>query len=147
METTKYEKVFPTGNVDVDMKILNMLNDNELYNMCSSNKYLYKLYNGDNFWIKRIMEKYPNIDINLHKKDKNNRSWKEYYFDDLARFNKKLSKTNLNKILVKSSGEGKIVSVIISIKKSSNINSSLKLALKLAKNEGHRNVIKHLTKT
>ena len=44
-----------TGIADVDMKILQELNDDEIYKVCSVNKYVSKLCNNDNFWLNRLL--------------------------------------------------------------------------------------------
>jgi hypothetical protein len=56
-------QVYFTGVYDTDRKIINELDDNDLFSVCSSTKYTQKLCSED-FWKKRFIEKYG---VNLGK--------------------------------------------------------------------------------
>lgn len=65
-----------TGNKDVDLKILSLLDDRELLLICadkSENSYINKLCSDENFMKNRVYEKYGHINKNK------NRSWKNLY--------------------------------------------------------------------
>ena len=47
-----------TGQKDVDITILNLLEDKDLINMCKTNKYVNSICENDNFWRDRIIKKY-----------------------------------------------------------------------------------------
>ena len=47
-----------TGQKDVDITILNLLEDKDLINMCKTNKYVYSICENDTFWRDRIINKY-----------------------------------------------------------------------------------------
>jgi len=67
-----------TGLKDTDLLILMELEDKELFEVCSLNKYLRSLCNNDYFWYNRIVKKYGEKEIEVAKQ-KNNSTWKKYY--------------------------------------------------------------------
>jgi hypothetical protein len=64
-----------TGLKDTDLLILMELNDNDLFKVCSINKYLNSLCNNEYFWYNRIVKKYGE-DV---AKQTNKNTWKKYY--------------------------------------------------------------------
>jgi len=85
-----------TGIKDLDIKIINYLDDNNLFNIIRTNKYLYLLTCNDNFWMNRVIKKYGKIIggpeyIKVNFIDSN---WKNYYI-----FVKKLLLLNINDTL------------------------------------------------
>ena len=74
-----------TGIKDVDFMILNELSDRDLKAVCQVNKYVNKLCNDENFWMKRLLSIFP---ISLEKAiqmrnklefDKEVQPWKNFY--------------------------------------------------------------------
>ena len=77
-----------TGNKDVDFKILGELDDKDLIKMCNINKEAMQLCNNNqNFWLNRILIKFPYLKLDVLNKYKNDRLWSEYYINDLRKIN------------------------------------------------------------
>jgi hypothetical protein len=72
------ENIGFTGLKDTDLLILMELEDKELFEVCSLNKYLRSLCNNDYFWYNRIVKKYGEKEIEVAKQ-KNKSTWKKYY--------------------------------------------------------------------
>lgn len=63
-----------TGQKDVDITLLNLLEDKDLINMCLTNKYINSICENDNFWRDRIINKYRTLpDISPFK------TYREFY--------------------------------------------------------------------
>lgn len=135
-----------TGVKSLDAEILNLLSDRDLTNMCKSNRYhrefCNSIENDSILWMNRVLTKFPHVSIHIHRKDKKNRSWKQYYTEDLSRFNK--SKLDANFILVYSAQQGKLASVMIASENWLNLFWGC-VAFKSACNEGYLDVVKYLT--
>ena len=88
-----------TGNKDVDIIIINMLNDYELGQVCQANRYVNSICNDEKFWRIRTYEKYGNklkafdVDVNTYKSN----SWQEYY-KLLSKVVQKVSTTGYKKV-------------------------------------------------
>ena len=76
-----------TGIKDVDYKILNELDDKDLVKYCQTNKEANKICNDQTFWMRRVLKKISYIDIEILRKYKGERSWSEYYIEDLRKIN------------------------------------------------------------
>ena len=65
-----------TGIKDVNLKILSELNDRDLLNYCTTDKYAYQICQNEDFWRNRLIRKYGDKVLNNKPKDI---SWKNYY--------------------------------------------------------------------
>jgi len=75
-----------TGMKDVDYKILNELNDKDLVSFCSTNKKADEYCNDQTYWMVRTLYKFPKIPLEVLTKHKGERTWSEYYINDLRRY-------------------------------------------------------------
>ena len=75
-----------TGVKDLNFRILNELDDIDLVNICQTNKAADKICTDQKFWLNRIMIKFPYLS-NIINKYKGDRTWSEYYIDDLIKVN------------------------------------------------------------
>lgn len=91
------EKIGFTGLKDTDLLILMQLEDKELFEVCSLNKYLYSLCNNEHFWYNRIVKKYGEEVA----KQKNKNTWKKYYIH-LIKNNLKLYFDGINNFYLSS---------------------------------------------
>ncbi len=155
-----------TGNKDVDRKILNNLEDKDLVNVCQTNKKANSLCNDQVFWMNRVFQKFGYVGGNVLRQNKKDRSWSEYYIQDLRKI-----QFNVNKYLGLGSRKGRLYQVIIALKngaddtdwalglasrydhlevvkflisQGANIHASYNNALKWASNKGHLDVVKYL---
>lgn len=76
-----------TGNKDLDQIILNKLDDNDLVNVCQTNHEADEICKDQNFWMNRILSKFPGVDIDILKEYKEYRTWSDYYIYDLRKLN------------------------------------------------------------
>ncbi len=99
-----------TGTKYLDYKILNDLNDKDLINYCSVNSQAKKICNDQDFWLNRIMVKFPYLppDLMLEHKDED-RTWSEYYIDIRGAL------TNPNLYLTGGANNGRFDWVIIAL--------------------------------
>ena len=74
-----------TGVRDLDMKILNELEDVDLVKMCQMNRAAKTICTDQNFWLNRILTKFPYLSLDILNKYKGDRTWSEYYIEDLRR--------------------------------------------------------------
>lgn len=75
--------MFPIGDKNIDIIILNKISDEDLKKICILNKYLANLCQKDEFWNSRFHDRFKpylpflkNIDYLKYKEGK---TWKEYY--------------------------------------------------------------------
>ncbi len=129
-----------TGNKDVDRKILNELEDKDLVKFCTVDKKANSLCNDQVFWMNRVFLKFGYVGGNILRKHKKNRSWSEYYIQDL----RKINSSNANYYLETGSGNGKFDHVIISLNIGANIHTNNEAALRMASYNGHIEVVKYL---
>ena len=72
-----------SGNPNVDILILHRLSDQDLTNVCATNKYLNNLCNTPSFWLNKVISKYgeklghPTEIMNKYIPE--GTSWKQYY--------------------------------------------------------------------
>ena len=76
-----------TGNKNLDFKILNQLDDKDLVNLCQTNHQANELCDDQTFWLNRILIRFPYLDLNILKQYKQERSWSQYYIEDLRTVN------------------------------------------------------------
>ncbi len=129
-----------TGNKDVDRKILNNLEDKDLVNVCQTNKKANSLCNDQVFWMNRVFQKFGYVGGDVLRQNKKERSWSEYYIQDL----RKINKTNAYHNLWKESRNGRLDLVIIALKNEGNNHTKYDLALKWATECGHLEMVKYL---
>ncbi len=128
-----------TGNKDVDRKILNELDDVDLVNVCQVNKKAQSLCNDQVFWMNRVFDRFGYVGGDVLRKYKGNRSWSEYYIQDL----RKINKDNANDVVVDESINGRLDLVIIALK--FDVNSDyIHIAVREAARSGHLDVVKYL---
>ena len=129
-----------TGNKDVDRKILNNLEDKDLVKFCTVDKKANTLCNDQVFWMNRVFLKFGYVGGDVLRKHKKDRSWSEYYIQDL----RKINKSNAEKYLEIGSKIGRLDHVIISLKNGANIHANDDYALRWASQNGHIDVVKYL---
>ncbi len=130
-----------TGNKDVDRKILNNLEDEDLINICQVNKKAQSICNDQVFWMNRVFLRFGYVGGDVLRANKGtDRTWSEYYIKDL----RKINSTNSNKYLDTGSNQGRLDQVIISLKNGANIHSQFDGALRWASYYGHIEVVKYL---
>ncbi len=129
-----------TGNKDVDRKILNNLEDEDLVNVCQVNKKAQLLCNDQVFWMNRVFLRFGYVGGDILRASKENRSWSEYYIKDL----RKINKSNDQKYLWKGSRNGRLDQVIISLNVGANIHGKFDAALRYSSENGHTEVVKYL---
>ncbi len=131
-----------TGNKDVDRKILNNLEDEDLVNMCQVNKKIKFMCNDQVFWMNRVFLRFGYVGGNILRtnKDKYWNSWSEYYIKDL----RKINNTNAQKYLINESGNGRLDHVIISLKNGANIHGLDEYSLRVASRCGHLDIVKYI---
>ena len=72
-----------TGVKDLDFKILGELEDKDLVSYCQTNKQADEICKDQGFWLNRILLKFPYLSWEILNKYKGDRSWSEYYINDL----------------------------------------------------------------
>ena len=130
-----------TGNKDVDFIILNKLDDIDLVNICQVNKQAKTLCNDQDFWLNRIMLKFPYLGLNVLNKHKQERLWNQYYIQDLRKIN---ISNDVNETLVTGAEKGRLDHVMIAITNGADIHVSNDLAVREASKNGHTNVVEYL---
>jgi hypothetical protein len=80
-----------TGIRDVNLKILEDLNDEELFSFCLVNKEANKLCENETFWKNRFLKRFGT----LYQKSKN-RTWKNFYLTILKEFGKEIDFNRLD---------------------------------------------------
>ena len=129
-----------TGVRDLDFKILNKLDDNDLVNVCKTNKQANNLCDDQGFWLQRIMIKFPYLGIDVLKKYKQNRSWSQYYIEDL----RTITPSNANTKLITASKSGRLDQVIIAVNNGADIHARNDESLRYASIHGHLDAVKYL---
>lgn len=129
-----------TGNKDLDLKILGELEDKDLVNICQVNKRADEICKDQSFWLNRIMLKFPYLSLDMLNKYKHDRSWSQYYIEDL----RKINLADVNNTLIDSSKNARLDHVIIAINNGANINTKHNLAIRYASSKGHLNIVKYL---
>lgn len=137
------------GVKDLDYKVLNQLDDKSLVNFCKTNRQANTVCQNQDFWLQRIMSKFPEVGIDILNRYKNNRSWSEYYIQDLQ-----INPYNVITKLMDASRNGRLDQVIISLnmdvvtpflKMPTEISTEMKnRALAFASDTGHLDVVRYL---
>ena len=163
---------------DPNFLILNSLDDRELVNICQTNKFYQNLCNDQMFWVNRIFTKFPQLKQiqNLKKykgtkidpktKQERDRTWSEYYIEDLRPkyidnyyYYDALSKGRLDKIIIAlprlykndlekslgfaaNAGQLDVVKYLVSI--GADIHTETEYPLRTAAEEGHLDIVKYL---
>ncbi len=70
-----------TGRKDTDYIILNNLDDKFLINYCRVNKSANKICKDENFWMNRVLTKFPYLPLNIINRYRGDINWSEYYID------------------------------------------------------------------
>jgi ankyrin repeat protein len=153
-----------SGIRDVDREILGKLDDKSLLIACSVDKYTWNTICDDNFLKRRLLSKYPQIEIYKLK----NETWKhfflrathyiallkekwgyDYTFGDFIKqliiLNRYKNKEKyINNLLWESAEEGELALVISSLKKGADIHSQDDYAFRIASQFGNLEVAKYL---
>ncbi len=129
-----------TGNKDVDRKILNNLEDEDLVNVCQVNKKAQSLCNDQVFWMNRVFLKFGYVGGDILRKNKKDRTWSEYYIKDI----RKINSTNAGIYLEDGSYRGRLDHVIISLNIGANIHRYNDIALRYSSGNGHLEIVKYL---
>ncbi len=131
-----------TGNKDVDRKILNELEDEDLVKFCLVNKKAQSLCNDQVFWMNRVFLRFGYVGGDILRKYKGtDRTWSEYYIKDL----RKINPNNAKNKLILGSERGRLDHVIISLKNgATNIHGGNDYALIWASKNGHLDIVKYL---
>lgn len=77
-----------TGNKDVDISILNLLNDHELTQVCKVNKAAEHLCDLEELWRIRFFNKFGEYLGPLQDIDRKEKNWKEFYTDFVREVNR-----------------------------------------------------------
>ncbi len=129
-----------TGNKDVDRKILNNLEDKDLVKFCAVDKKANSLCNDQVFWMNRVFDRFGYVGGDILRKNKEDRTWSEYYIQDL----RKINSANAEEYLINGSKYGILDHVIISLKNGGDIHAWDDQPLMLASLHSQIEVIKYL---
>ncbi len=129
-----------SGNKDVDRILLNKLEDEDLVNVCQTNKKAQSICNDQVFWMNRVFNRFGYVGGDVLRKHKGDRSWSEYYIKDL----RKINSTNAHKYLRISRRIGRLDHVIISLNNGANIHAGSDAALRNSSYNGHSDIVKYL---
>jgi ankyrin repeat protein len=129
-----------TNVKNLDFKLLNQLDDRSLVNVCLTNKQAKEICDDQDFWLQRILIKFPYIPLEVFRKNKGDRTWSEYYIDDL----RKINKQNKELVLTVEAKNGRLDYVMIALNSGVDIHTENDFALRHASDEGHLDVVKFL---
>ena len=129
-----------TGYKNLDFKILNQLDDKDLVKFCQTNRQANELCNDQTFWLNRILNRFPYLDLNILKQYKQERSWSQYYIKEL----RQVTPINAQDKFETWSGNGRLDLVIIAVNKGADIRSNNDAAVRWASARGHLDVVKYL---
>ena len=129
-----------TGVKDLDIIILNKLEDQDLVSVCKTNTVANKLCDDQNFWLQRIVIKFPYLGLSVLKKYKQDRSWSQYYIEDLRSMNK----NNADTKLITALKSGRLDQVIIAVKNGADIHANNDASLRNASAYGQLDIVKYL---
>jgi hypothetical protein len=149
-----------SGIRDVDREIIGKLEDFEILNACSINKYTWNIVCDDQFLRRRLITKYPEIE----KEKMKNESWKRFFLRAVnyiklmkQEFNYEYTFGNINKqykilkdyrgsndLLLNSSKRGELALVIWSLNIGANVHAEYNRALIGASKNGHLETVKYL---
>ena len=138
---------------DPNMLILNQLDDEKLVLICQTNKFYQKICNDQIFWMNRVLNKFANEPIDIEQlrkykgtkidsdtKQERDRTWSEYYIEDLRVINNK----NAQDYLEKASKNGRLDQLILAVLAGANIRASQDVAVVWVARNGHLDLLKYL---
>jgi len=125
---------------DVLFNIAINLDLEDLLNLCKTSKHINDLICRDTLWLYKIKKYFPTLDIHIMKPYRSDRSWKQYYIEDLYPTLKKKP----NKVLIDSSGSGRLDKVIGALDLGANIHALDDFPVGRASQYGHIEVVKLL---
>jgi ankyrin repeat protein len=102
--------MFPTGIKDIDEKILLYLDDIDISSVFMTNKDTKIISNNETFWLNRILDKFPYLNLEILNKYKKT-TWAKYYKNDLAQ----IDVSDPNALLLEASRNGRLDIVMIAI--------------------------------
>jgi len=102
--------MFPTGIKDIDEKILLYLDDMDLAGIYMTNKETQLLSTSETFWLNRILDKFPYLNIEILKTHKKS-TWAEYYKNDLSQ----IDVSNPDMLLEEAINNGRLDIAMIAI--------------------------------
>ncbi len=129
-----------TGNKNLDFKILNKLDDIDLVNLCQTNHQANELCNNQTFWLNRILNRFPYLGLDVLKQYKQERSWSQYYIEDL----RQVTPIKAQNKLENESAKGRLDLVIIAVNKGADTRAGNDFAVINASLNGHLEVVKYL---
>ena len=153
-----------SGIRDVDREILGKLDDESLLKACSIDKYTWNTICDDAFLKRRLLSKYPEIEIYKLK----NETWKHFFLRATHyiallkekwgydyKFGNFITQNNLfkryknkekyiNRLLKESAEEGELALIMWSLKKGIDINDQDDYALRISSQLGNLEVVKYL---
>ena len=124
----------------MDFKILNELDDKDLVKVCQTNRQANELCNDQTFWLNRILIRFPYLGLDVLKKYKQERSWSQYYIEDL----RQVTPTNAQAKLKSWSRDGRLDLIMIAANKGADIRADNDFAVRNASYNGHLEVVKYL---
>ncbi len=129
-----------TGNKDVDRKILNELEDEDLVRACQTNMKAKLLCNDQVFWMNRVFNRFGYVGGDILRTNKGNRNWSEYYIQDL----RKIDKTYADIYLVSGALNNRMDYVIIALKNGADVHTNNGQALRWVSANGYLELVKYL---
>jgi len=112
----------------------------DLLNFCKTSKYINSLLNRNSLWLYNIKKYCPSLDPVIMNKYRNDRSWKQYYIQDLYPTLKK----DLNKVLINSSVLGRLDFVIAALDSGADIHVENDFSVRYASRNDQYETVKLL---
>jgi len=131
---------FLTGIKDIDLSILAKLEDTDLVNTFQTNKRGGRYRKDQQFWLNRILTKFPYLSLDILNSYKGYRSWSDYYIYELRRINP----DNSNKYLIDGSRNGRLDHVMVALNNGANVHTENEAGVKWAIERGHLEILKYL---
>lgn len=135
-----------TGNRNLDVMILNKLDDVDLVNTCQTNRAADQICQDQTFWLNRILTKFPKLPIDVLDKYKGDRTWSEYYINDLRRIGLPPDPRDFDAYtpLERAVNDSRLDHVIILLSRGADVNEGLVSPLILATRNGNLPMVKYL---
>jgi len=127
---------FLTRNRDTVFYILSKLDDVDLVNVFQTNKEAYKYFKDQQFWLNRILTKFPYLSLTILTLHKRERSWSDYYIHDLRLINPDTSFLYLNSC--------RLDLVMVAVNNNAGVHTADEFAVKYASGCGHLEIVKYL---
>ena len=129
-----------TGNRNLDFIIFNKLNDVDLVNVCQTTHQANELCGDQTFWLNRILSRFPYLSLDLLKQYKQERSWSQYYIEDL----RQVTSLNAQNKLETESKTGRLDVIIVAVNEGANIKANNDSVVRNACYNGHLEIVKYL---